>query len=476
MEGLDYRQSDTYKLVREFYRDERGNPLELTEGQLEIFDSIAKKKSPRVHIMCHTRYGKSMTAAVAVLTRVTTFPEKWAIVAGNKDKAGIIMGKVIEHLFDNDYVLSRFLPDSGDSIEEIRRYRNKNHLTFKISKTAEGKDLYGEIFIGSAKEALGQGSPNVIEDESSLIEDDDHSFVTRMLGDDPHMNFLCKIGNPFNRNHFLESYQDPAYQKIVIDCYRSLKEGRITQNTIDENRPYSFFKVLYECIFPSASEVDETGWMYLLLDEEIKSAIERKIQPRGLPRLGLDVARGGRNYNVWVKRWDNQAVILDKNHDDDLTSTGDHTINLMRENGVSQDRVFVDDTGVGGGVTDYLKSLGVRINPVNLGERSTDPACLNVRADVYAGKNGVSAWIKQGGSLIDNKGWYELTKIRYKKDSSGRTKIEPKEDMRKRGVESPDVADALALTFGSSKRREYHPPDLATILSGGVKPYIPGVG
>ncbi len=54
---------------------------------------------------------------MAVLTRVATYPEKWAIVAGNKDKAGIIMSAIIRHIFDNEYTKSKFVMAKGETQE-----------------------------------------------------------------------------------------------------------------------------------------------------------------------------------------------------------------------------------------------------------------------------------------------------------------------------------------------------------------------
>ena len=472
--------TDTQEMVRGLFKDRYGNPVILTPYQDLIYSSIVRRKIPRLHIMCHTRYGKSDTVSMAVDTVATMYPLKIAVIAGTKPKAKIIMDYVIQHIFDNEFMQQRFMPEKGESIDAIRRYKNKNHLSFVVedptAPMGTAKTLYSEVFIGSAKDALGFGADIVIEDEAALIPDNDHSLVMRMLGDNPTKNILVKIGNPFERNHFLASYHDPLYRKIVVDCYKSLKEGRITQQVIDENRPYSFFKILYECKFPSATEVDESGWMYLLTDEDIKTATQRKVEPAGSRRLGVDVARSGRNYNAWVMRGRNYAKVLDKNLDSDLISTADHTVNLMRDNGIAPEDVFIDDSGVGGGVTDYLKSLRININPVNFGERSgVADEYLNTKAEVYAGKEGLAAWLKQTGTLEAHKDWIELTRIRFKKDVSGRIKIEPKEDMMKRGIESPDVADALALTFANSARTQYYKVDPYAILSGGVKPMYPGM-
>ena len=474
--------SDTQDLVATLYKDDQHNPVMISNGQDEIFRAVAMKLYPRLHVMCHTRFGKSMDVGLAVLTRAATFPERWAIIAGKKDKAQIIMNVVNGHLFDNEYVKAKFIPDSGDNLEEIRRYRNKNHITFKL---APGQ--FSEIFIGSASDALGFGAPNVIEDESALIDDNDHSLVMRMLGDDPKQNFLCKIGNPFNRNHFLASYHDPSYHKIVWDCYRSLKEGvRMTRDFLEEQRKYSFFKVLYECMFPSASEIDESGWMYLIGDNDIIAAQKRNNNPYGVRRLGIDVQRGGRNYNVWCLRDSTQAKVLQKSLDNDIILVGDTTLNFLREQGVQPYNTFVDDSGVGGGVTDYLKSRGCHINPVNFGgeaskvvqivngKQEEKAEYLNVRAEVYAGREGLQTWLKTSGQLIPHEDWIQLTKIRYRKNAQGKVQIEPKEKMRERGIESPDVADALALTFAKVKINMYHgvsTSSVQTVLAPGVPPF-----
>lgn len=433
-----------------------------------------------------------MTAGLAVLTRAATFPEKWAIVSGNTTQAKQIMGHINAHIFDNEFTAGRFRMEHGDSAESIRRNRNKNHISFDI----DGR--IGEIFLTTAKGAIGQGAPNVLEDEASLIPDDEHSLVTRMLGDHPDDNFLFKIGNPFLRNHFLKSDLDPAYEQLTIDCYQGLKEGRITQEVIDENSPYKFFPILFECKFPNAQDIDEKGWSYLFTEDDIKRAQERNEEDYGNIRLGVDVARGGRDYNVIVARGDNWAKVLEKNHNNDLMSVAGTVKDYIEKMRVNPSNVFIDDTGVGGGVVDRLKEQGFPIIPVTLGgkaysdeeerkmkerdekrkEKGLSPefreTFLNKRARLYAGKDGLEPWLRRTGKLYPHKDWSELTVVRSKKDSTGKTKIEPKDDLRARGEHSPDVADALMLTFMTTdifvaEEGEFHPVDPSVILGQGKK-------
>jgi hypothetical protein len=153
---IDYRQ-DARELVKQLYKDETGKPIILTDGQCDIFNIIFKRFTPRNHIATFTRYGKSLVTALAILTRVSTFPEKFALVAGNDDQARIIMSYVIQHIFDNEYTKTRFLVGKGESEENIRRYKNKDRLNFVIKREKGEKMLLGELFITNAQGALGFG-------------------------------------------------------------------------------------------------------------------------------------------------------------------------------------------------------------------------------------------------------------------------------------------------------------------------------
>ena len=479
---MNEEQQQIYDLVRSLYKNEDGTAVLLSPTQCDIFATIAMKKHPRNHCMTFTRFGKSRTTALAVLTRVTTFPEKWAIVAGSKDKAKIIMNYINGHIFDNEYVASKFRMDKGENIDSIKRHRNKNHITFDL-----GDGRMSEVFICSAKDAIGFGAPNVVEDEASLIPNDEHALVMRMLGDNAEDNFLFKIGNPFLRNHFLDSYVDPSYNKIIIDASQGVHEGRISQSLIDEMRKFSFFDVLYGVKFPSAESVDSEGWSYILTEEDIKTSEARNQEPYGIRRMGVDVARGGRNFNAWVVRGDNWAKVIKKDLDNDLMSVAGKTIAYMKEYGVSPENTSIDDVGVGGGVVDRLREQGYAVNAVQEGAKDYQPDELarleadakargfslerfsNLKARMYAGKDGVANWIKRTGKLEPHEDWKELLKIRYKKDSTGRTKIESKEDMRSRGEESPDVADALMLTFAKPvvEQKKFNAPDPLSVLTKG---------
>ena len=109
--------------------------------------------------------------------------------------------------------------------------------------------------------------------------------------------------------------------------------------------------------------------------------------------------------------------------------------------------IFVDSIGVGGGVADRLRELGYAAIDVAVSERATNhKKYLNRRAELYAR---FKEWLQAGkGRLPDDPELIaEATSVKYSFDSAGRLKIEKKEDLKKRGLPSPDKLDSVVLTF-----------------------------
>lgn len=437
-------------LVLTLYKDENGKPLKLTDSQCVLFDAIFKLRYHRMHIKGFTRLGKSLVIALAVLTRMIAYSEKWAIVAGRGKQAKIIIGYIIDHAFDNEATKNALQLDTNESLDSLRRERSKNRLTFKAG---------GEVYVLSAdsrnkqdagSSLMGSGASRLILDEASLVDDVVESKIFRMLGDSMD-NYYIKIGNPFFRNHFYKSSLDPLYWKLDIDYKIGIQEGRLTEEFIEEARKKPSFDVLYENKFPNEIAVDDEGYSRLFPDSLIERATIQlpEVAWFGTRRVGHDVARGGRNENVWALRTDNYATILGSNHDPDLMSTTGTTIRMVEEAKALWQNVHIDDSGIGGGETDRLYELKHEPNAVMAGARADDDTRFeNRRAENYWR---FKEWLESGGKLDPKFDWSQLAVIYYRaKDSSGKMMIMPKEKMKKRGWESPDRADAVSLTFDKS--------------------------
>src|SRR3989344_3389458 len=459
------------KILKTFtFKDESGDPIIFTPGQLQILDIIVNRQSPdgkrRIHIMTPTRYGKSTTVAAGGVVRASTKPERWAIVAGTKDKAQIIMDYAINYSLDDPLIRTQLAVEG--TLERLRRERSRDRLTFLRGGEIRvfSADSRNRQELGNA--LMGFGSPNIIEDESALIDDDIHAKIMRMLGDSTD-NFLVKIGNPFRRNHFLKSFQSDRYHKIFIDWRQGVDEDRFTDDFIEEMREQAFFDIFYEVKFPDADAVDEQGWMPLLTDLEIERAFVEEDQPFGQKRIGVDVAAGGRNWSVIVLRSTNLARKLLKNHDPDTMSLTGNVLNFKKEHSVENNNIFVDNVGVGKGTYDRLQEQFREIVGVNGGEEPQDKVRFaNLRAEMFWR---AKEWIIKGGKLEKDEDWYQLSKIKYKTDSSGRLKIMSKDEMLRHGIDSPDFADSFAMTFAKPERiASYQPPIHNHVW---VEPYIP---
>jgi hypothetical protein len=304
--------SETSRLFS-IYNQEKGDyeVLQLTPKQKEIYNVITTRAYPYCQCISYTQYGKSSTVAAAVTARVATHAEKWALVAPSTEKAKIIMRKIFEFcskskMFSNQLEMSE---DQAKS-ERLLRETSKKRIVFKNG---------GEIFLLSAdnrnKEAAGEtllgfGAPNVIIDESSLIDDDIYSKIVRMLGGSKD-HFLFEIGNPFKRNHFFKTWHDDQYYKILIDYRVGIEEGRIDEKFVEKMRKEFDFDVMYECQFPKEQSVDSDGWSILFTEVDVENSFrDSNTNTYGEKRLGVDIARSGGNYNVWVIRSGNYAEIV----------------------------------------------------------------------------------------------------------------------------------------------------------------------
>lgn len=437
------RQLERYKL-----KDETQRLIDWTPGQLEIIDCILNRSSPdgktRIQIIASTRYGKSLAVAAGVAIRAFLKSEKWAIVAGTKEKARIIMEYITMFSLDNPVIRSQLEVET--SLESLRMRRSQDRLSYKMRGEVRVFSADSRRITETSNSLMGFGSPNVIEDEAALISDTLQATVMRMLGDKID-NFLVKIGNPFNRNHFLRTWRNDRYHKIFIDYNQGLKEGRYSKEFIDEMAEESLFDILYGCKFPEEGTIDSKGWLSLLTDTELERAFVEDDVFLGDKRLGVDVAGGGRNYSSIILRGYNLAKKVYKENQPDTMSFVGTIVTTAKEMGVKDEDIFIDKVGIGKGAYDRARELRDRVQGISGSSTPSELRFANLRAEMYWR---LREWILHGGKLLKDSDWYELSSIKYKIDSSGKLKIMSKEKMLKEGIDSPDVADGLSLTFAKA--------------------------
>lgn len=163
-------------------------------------------------------------------------------------------------------------------------------------------------------------------------------------------------------------------------------------------------------------------------------------------RLGGDESVGYENRGGVVRR-------IYRGQRQELMATTGAIVRLRRDARGRPD-VVVDVGGLGAGVVDRLREQGVAVVAFNGAERAVRPdRFVNRRAEVYWALREAFAAGEIDLDPADEELAVQLAAVRFFEDSRGRIQIESKDSMRRRGVPSPDRADAVSMSVATSRWR-----------------------
>ncbi len=261
------------------------------------------------------------------------------------------------------------------------------------------------------------------------------------------------MGTPKGQNAFFELFNQARKRAAKepdiwwVGVFRADASGVISPEELTRLRadtPELIFRQEYLCDF-TASAQD-----ILVPIDSVLAACQRAITPeelRGAPKvMGVDPARFGADRSVIFCRQGCCAyapLVFQKV--DNMTLASRVACEIDR---FHPEVVFVD-AGCGGGVIDRLRQLGYR-NIVEVpfgGSAMRSGQYANKRAEMW---HEMAQWIKTRGILPDLADLKtDLCQVRYDYDAAGRLRLESKEKIKERTGKSPDLADALALTFAA---------------------------
>lgn len=269
--------------------------------------------------------------------------------------------------------------------------------------------------------------------------------------DGEHMTF--DFGNPTrNTGQFYENCigsQKHRYNVRSIDS-RSVQitNKKLMQEWVDDYGEESdFVKVKVRGMFPSQSSVQ------FINSDEVEWAMERPIPFENKDPLiiGVDVARFGDNDTVIFPRIGNDArsFPFKRYNGLDTMQVVDRIIETIAEFqhvGKKCTALFVDGGGMGAGPIDRLRQLGYNPIEVQFGGRATDRR-YRFKGDEIWGR--LRDGLKNLCLPRDDDLRSEMVQREYAFTPTGLINLESKVDIKKRGGESPDIADALALTYAA---------------------------
>ena len=434
-----------------FVRDVLGEAGMPYSKQVEMLEAVVEHR--RVSVVGANSSGKDWTAARAVLWWMETRPEAKAVVTGPTQR----------------------------QVEEIVWQEMREAYTVAEERLG-GKMLASKYRIDEKRFAIGfstnkacniQGfhSPNllVVVTEAHAVPQDQIDAIKRL-----HPKRLLLVGNAMSLDgEFYESHHSrrARYHRIKISAYdtpnftgeRDGLPGLVTPEDAEElaldwseDHPSYVAGVLAE--FPNAQEDSLVG----------RDAVEHAMQPgdddpdaNEPVYLGVDVGRFGPDKSAICVRRGRRVLDLRSFARMDTMRLVHEVVRTRQETGA--EAIFVDEGGLGGGVIDRLRELGEPVYGVHFGGRAPHRTrFFNTRSEIFWE---VRMLLNDGLMVLppDEELAGQLISLRYDVSSSGQVRLEGKREMRKRGLPSPDKADALALAF-------LRPPSLG--IWTGTEPFL----
>ncbi|HEU5046142.1 MAG TPA: AAA family ATPase [Nocardioidaceae bacterium] len=319
--------------------------------------------------------------------------------------------------------------------------------------------------------------------------------------DDPASYFqeVCKPGSGWNVLH-IDALRSPNMTKAALKEYPQVRKLMIAAGIppAQQEPPEAIREMLvdpgwvadrirdYGVGTPAWSskvrgEFPEVTIDTLISPHFVELAKAREEQPiPSMARYGVDVARYGVDKTILLLRQGAHARVIYDIPRGPVTEVAGlvqaHSAANFHASGVPTPPACVDDTGVGGGVTDILEENGYPVVPIVPGAAATQtlpngkPRFVNRRSELLwnlrealAGKSGSGddGWLDLDPE--DHELHAQLTSIKYRYNMHGQIVVESKDEMKARGLPSPDRADALSYSLAPDPpKRQAHVENMIT--------------
>jgi hypothetical protein len=290
---------------------------------------------------------------------------------------------------------------------------------------------------------------NLYDGINSIVTGDDCRVLAIGNPDDPGSHFadICKPGSGWHVIS-ISAYETPNFTgEYVPDA---VAKQLVTPNWVEERKrdwgegsPLWTSKVLGD--FPDTSDD------YLFSPSILKRAIETQQSGIELGQYGGDVARFGTDKTVvYRNRGFNIRFEAEWAKKDTMVTVGRFK-NILEASKPHNLKMVIDVIGLGSGVFDRMREQDLNVVPFAAGEAARNSKRFkNKRAEAFwtfreLCDQGVIDLDPEDEILLN-----QLGSIKWDVDSSGRIFVESKEDMAKRGLPSPDRADAAVMSIVSN--------------------------
>lgn len=424
--------------------------VEPLDYQAEFLEAIASGER-KISIRSGHGTGKSTAASWAML---------WYFLMHYPNKV-VVTAPTSSQLFDALFAeMKRWINELPDAFKEVLNVKSD-----RVEHTAAPSEMFISARTSRAEtpEALaGVHSEHVmlvVDEASGVPEQVFEAAAGSMSG---HNATTIMLSNPTRSSGtFFESQTRMAgsWWTRRWSCVDSplVSDEFVEEMKLRYGEDSNAFRIRVLGEFPQAD--DDTIIPFHLVESAIHRDIEGDDELQSV--WGLDVSRFGNDKTALCKRQGSVVTEIRSWSGLDLMQTVGRVVAEYEALAPSKQprEILVDSIGIGSGVVDRLRELGLPVRGINVAEApSMGGTYLNLRSELWFK---TKAWFEDRSCKLpkDDQLLAELTGIRYSFTSSGKMKAESKDEMRKRGLASPDLADALCLTMAS---------DAATALSGAM--------
>lgn len=287
----------------------------------------------------------------------------------------------------------------------------------------------------------------LIFDEASSISDKIWEVAEGALTDENTEIIWLVFGNPTQpTGRFAECFGKFKHRWKTIQLDARTVEGtnkeQLKKWVEDYGEDSDFVRIRVRGEFPRA------GSNQFISPDAV--ALCRKFVAEGYEDLGKihawDVARFGDDQTVGGCRQGRKAILFEKLRGKDTVFIAERVIHWIEKD--DPDAVVIDGDGIGAGVIDQVKARGYsrKLHEFRGGLRANDPLSFyNRRAEVWSA---MKEWIESLVEIPDDAELAtDLTGPQYGYSAKNQIQLEKKEDMKTRGLSSPDIGDMLAMTF-----------------------------
>lgn len=385
----------------------------------------------RAVLVAHRRAGKTELLAIRLLI---------AAIKLNREHPAPLFGYLAPFLYQAEAVVWARL-----------KYYARNLISAGLARAFEG-DLILRLWNGSCIRLFGADHPDrlrgngfdgVVMDEVAQMKPDTWDAVVLPALSDRN-GWAVFIGTPQGQNIFFDLWgQACENPQWYAGSFPADKTGVFTDEKLKELRAEmgdNLFNQEYLCDFTA----DAAGIFISFQSVSEAAKAERPLVNTAPLVFGLDVARFGDDRSVLLMRRGRVLEGLEVWQGQDLMWTSSQTAEYINQ--LKPRAVFVDVVGLGAGVVDRLRQLGHKVIGVNSGARpGRDDKYANLKAEMW---DKMRQWLQEGAVIPNREDLKkDLLSPTYEFDAGGRLKIESKDSLKKRGLPSTDIADALALTF-----------------------------